>query len=94
MIKPLFNLSNILVVVAIGGMVAIHYLKETLGNGWYLKSDNVGFLFTLFFLMFIIFYVTMAAIAFLKYSMKKKFCTAMNCKTMCISILLLYPLNW
>ena len=68
--KALFNISIILVLVATAGMYAINLIVSKLSRGWYLGHQNLGYLFSLFVLMFLIFYTLLVISALTKYSVK------------------------
>lgn len=91
--KALFNLSLILVIVAAAGMIIVNYLVDSMSNGWYIHNQNLGFLFSIFVLMYLIFYTLLCITAFLKYNVKRKLCTASNFKILILSYLLYYPLG-
>lgn len=91
--RAMFNISIILVIVATAGMFVVNYLVDKLSNGWYISSQNLTFLFSLFVLMYLIFYTLLVISAFLKYTAKRKLCTASNFKILILSYLLFYPLS-
>mgnify|MGYP000011392273 CR=1 FL=1 len=53
----------------------------------------MGFLFSIFVLMYLCFYTILVITAFLKFSVKKKLCTFTNFKIYILSYFLLYPLQ-
>ena len=91
--KALFNISIILVIVATAGMVVVNYMVDSLSNGWYIQQRNLGFLFSLFVLMYLIFYTLLVVTAFIKFSAKRKICTASNFKIIVLSWILFYPFS-
>ena len=92
--KKIFNLSIVLVMVATVGMVATLYINESVSKGWFLADGHIKFLFTLFVLMFLIFYILLVIHAILKQSIKKTVCRATNFKILILSVVLFYPLSW
>ena len=53
----------------------------------------MGFLFSIFVLMYLCFYTILVITAFLKFTVKKKLCTFTNFKIYILSYFLLYPLQ-
>ena len=56
-------------------------------------QKSLGFLFSIFVMMYIVFYVALVFAAFMKYSVKKKLCTWTNTKILVVSYVLFYPLS-
>jgi len=93
--KTIYNVGLILVIVSTGAMYAINVIVSKLDNGWYLQNQNLGFLFSLFVLLYLIAYTSMVLLAGFKYNHdeKKRLCTETNFKLVVLSMLLFYPLS-
>ena len=93
--RLIFNVCIICVLVSTGGMYAISIVVDKLSKGWYLQNDNLGFLFSLLVLIYLIAFTTMVLMAAFKYSNdeSKKLCSETNCKLFVLSWMMFYPLS-